>query len=118
MQPRLDYTKASPGTVRARFGLEVYLHASGLEHGLLHVVKLPASQINGCAYCIDMDSKDARASGETEQRLYLLDARRGAPFCTDREREVRGMLCAGFSVEAWILRDLGPIPSMPPRKLV
>ena len=62
MQPRLDYTKASPGTVRALFGLEVYLHGYGLEHGLLHLVKLRASQINGCAYCIDMHSKDARAS--------------------------------------------------------
>ena len=86
MQPRLDYTKASPGTVRALFGLEVYLHGCGLEHGLLHLVKLRASQINGCAYCIDMHSKDARAAGETEQRLYLLDAWREAPFYTERER--------------------------------
>ena len=86
MQPRLDYTKASPGTVRALFGLEVYLHGCGLEHRLLHLVKLRASQINGCAYCIDMHSKDARAAGETEQRLYLLDAWREAPFYTDRER--------------------------------
>ena len=86
MQPRLDYTKASPGTVRALFGLEVYLHGCGLEHGLLHLVKLRASQINGCAYCIDMHSKDARAAGETEQRLYLLDAWREVPFYSDRER--------------------------------
>ncbi|HYK10242.1 MAG TPA: carboxymuconolactone decarboxylase family protein [Gemmatimonadales bacterium] len=86
MQPRLDYTKASPGTVRALFGLEVYLHGCGLEHGLLRLVKLRASQVNGCAYCIDMHSKDARAAGETEQRLYLLDAWREAPFYTDRER--------------------------------
>jgi AhpD family alkylhydroperoxidase len=86
MQPWLDYTKASPGTVRALFGLEVYLHGCGLEHGLLQLVKLRASQINGCAYCIDMHSKDARAAGETEQRLYLLDAWREAPFYTDRER--------------------------------
>lgn len=86
MQPRLDYTKAAPGSVRALFGLEVYLHGSGLDRGLLHLVKLRASQINGCAYCIDMHSKDARAAGETEQRLYLLDAWREAPFYTDRER--------------------------------
>src|SRR5689334_16810526 len=86
MQPRLDYTKASPGTFRALFGLEVHLHGCGLEHELLHLVKLRASQINGCAYCIDMHSKDARAAGETEQRLYLLDAWREAPFYTDRER--------------------------------
>lgn len=86
MQPRLDYTKAYPGTVRALFGLEVYLHGCGLDRGLLHLVKLRASQINGCAYCIDMHSKDARAAGESEQRLYLLDAWREAPFYTDRER--------------------------------
>ena len=86
MQPRLDYTKASPGTVRALFGLEVYLHGCGLEHGLLHLVKLRASQINGCAYCIDMHSIDARAAGETEQRLYALDAWRETPFFDDRER--------------------------------
>ncbi|WP_010587968.1 carboxymuconolactone decarboxylase family protein [Schlesneria paludicola] len=86
MQSRLDYTKAAPGTLRALFGLEVYLHGCGLDHGLLHLIKLRASQINGCAYCIDMHSKDARAAGETEQRLYLLDAWREAPIYTDRER--------------------------------
>ena len=86
MKPRLDYMKASGGATRALFGLEIYLHGCGLEHGLLHLVKLRASQLNGCAYCIDMHSKDARAGGETEQRLYLLDAWREAPFYTDRER--------------------------------
>ncbi len=86
MQTRLDYTKASPGALGALFGLEAYLHGCGLEHGLLHLVKLRASQVNGCAYCIDMHSKDARAAGETEQRLYLLDAWREAPFYSDRER--------------------------------
>lgn len=90
MPIRLDYTKASPGTIRSLFGLEVYLHGCGLEHGLLHLVKLRASQVNGCAYCIDMHSKDARAAGETEQRLYLLDAWREAPFYTDRERAALG----------------------------
>src|SRR5437763_13933389 len=86
MQPRHDYTKASPGTVRALFGLEVYLHGCGLERGLLHLVKLRASQINGCAYCIDMHSKDARAAGEAEQRLYGLDAWRETPFYSEKER--------------------------------
>jgi AhpD family alkylhydroperoxidase len=86
MQPRLDYTKALPGTVRALFGREVYLHGCGLEHGLLHLVKLRASQINCCACCIDMHSKDARAAGETGQRLYPLDAWPKAPFYSDRER--------------------------------
>jgi AhpD family alkylhydroperoxidase len=90
MQPRLDYTKAFPGTVRALFGLEVYLHRCGLEHRLLHLVKLRASQINGCAYGTDMHSRDARAAGETEQRLYLLDAWREAPFHSDRG-------CAAFA---------------------
>src|SRR5262245_260896 len=104
MQPRLDYTKASPGTVRALFGLEVYLHGCGLEHGLLHLVKLRASQINGCAYCIDMHSKDARAAGETEQRLYLLDAWREAPVYTDRERRALAW------TEAVTKATEGPVP--------
>jgi AhpD family alkylhydroperoxidase len=60
--------------------------ASGLEHALLELVKMRASQINGCAFCLDMHSKDARAAGETEQRLYLLDAWREAPFYSARER--------------------------------
>jgi len=68
------------------FALEKYLAESGLDHGLLHLMKMRSSQINGCAYCIDMHSKDARALGETEQRLYSLDAWRETPFYTDRER--------------------------------
>ncbi len=67
-------------------GLENYVHQSGLEPSLLDLVKVRASQINGCAYCIDMHTKDARARGETEQRLYELDAWRETPFYTDRER--------------------------------
>ena len=86
MQARLDYTKASPEGLRAMFVLERFLHSSGLEHSLLHLIKMRASQINGCAYCIDMHSKDARAGGESEQRLYGLDAWREAPYYTDRER--------------------------------
>ncbi|MEO8803163.1 MAG: carboxymuconolactone decarboxylase family protein [Rudaea sp.] len=66
--------------------MEVHLHACGLEASLLELVKTRASQINGCAYCLDMHSKDARAAGETEQRLYVLDAWREAPFYSDRER--------------------------------
>ncbi len=66
--------------------LEDYVQSSGLEHGLLDLVKLRASQINGCAYCIDMHTKDARARGETEQRLYALDAWEETPFYTERER--------------------------------
>jgi AhpD family alkylhydroperoxidase len=86
MQSRLDYTKAGAEGYRAMMGLERYLHNSGLEHSLLHLVKMRASQINGCAFCIDMHSKDARAGGESEQRLYGLDAWREAPYYTDRER--------------------------------
>jgi AhpD family alkylhydroperoxidase len=67
-------------------GLEKYLAECGLEHRLIHLLKMRASQINGCAYCIDMHSKDARALGETEQRLYELDAWRETPFYSDRER--------------------------------
>jgi AhpD family alkylhydroperoxidase len=86
MEPRLDYRKISPGAVRAMRALEDYIHESGLEPSLLQLVKVRASQINGCAYCIDMHTKDARAAGETEQRLYALNAWEEAPFYTDRER--------------------------------
>ena len=86
MKQRLEYWKASPGGLKAMMSLETHLRASGLDHGLLHMVKLRASQINGCAYCIDMHWKDARAAGETEQRLYGLDAWREASYYTDRER--------------------------------
>lgn len=86
MQQRLAYFKISPDAFRAMSGLEQYLKSSGLDHKLLHMVKLRASQINGCAYCIDMHWKDARAAGETEQRLYGLDAWRESPYYTDRER--------------------------------
>ena len=86
MKARMEYWKIAPGGFRALNSLETYLHESGLENNLLHMIKLRASQINGCAYCIDMHWKDARAAGETEQRLYSLDAWRETPFYTDRER--------------------------------
>ncbi len=86
MKQRIDFPKASPQGFRAMLGLQGYVNDSGLEHSLLELVKMRASQINGCAYCLDMHSKDARAAGETEQRLYLLDGWREAPFYTDRER--------------------------------
>jgi AhpD family alkylhydroperoxidase len=72
--------------MEAMLGLERYVHQSGLPENLLNLVRLRVSQINGCAYCIDMHSKDLRAAGEPEQRLYLLDAWREAPFYTDQER--------------------------------
>ena len=86
MNPRLHYETAAPGVYKAMRSLEQYLHQSSLEEPLIHLVKLRASQINGCAYCIDMHWKDLRALGETEQRLYSLDAWRECPWYTDRER--------------------------------
>jgi AhpD family alkylhydroperoxidase len=86
MEPRIDYTKAAPGAVHAMLGLEKYLAQSGLEPGLMDLVKLRASQINGCAYCIDMHWKDLRAQGENEQRLYGLDAWEESPYYSERER--------------------------------
>jgi AhpD family alkylhydroperoxidase len=86
MEARLDYRKFNPEPLQAMLALEKYLAGCGLEHKFMHLLKLRASQINGCAYCIDMHSLDARAAGETEQRLYALDAWREAPFYTDRER--------------------------------
>ncbi len=86
MSERLHYSQASPGALQAMYGLEKYVRESGLEHSLLELIKLRASQLNGCAYCIDMHTKDARAQGETEQRLYLTSAWREAPFYTPRER--------------------------------
>jgi AhpD family alkylhydroperoxidase len=86
MSARVDYTKASPGAVHAMLGLDKYLRTCDLEESLLHLIKMRASQINGCAYCMDMHSKDARAAGETEERLYVLPGWREAPFYSDRER--------------------------------
>jgi AhpD family alkylhydroperoxidase len=86
MQPRIDYTKHAQEPLKHFLALEHYLATSGLDHQLLHLLKLRASQINGCAYCIDMHSKDARALGETEQRLYELNAWRETPFYSDKER--------------------------------
>jgi AhpD family alkylhydroperoxidase len=86
MQPRLNYAASAPGAYQAMAGIERYVRACGLEHTLLELVKTRASQINHCAYCIDMHTKDARAGGETEQRLYALAAWRETPFFTARER--------------------------------
>ena len=86
MKARLEYHKVAPGAIHALLGLEKYVSQSGLEPSLLDLVRLRASQINGCAYCVDMHSKDARAQGETEQRLYSTSAWKEAPFYSDRER--------------------------------
>lgn len=87
MSVRMDYAKAEPAAVRAMYGLQHYVNECGLERSLLELIKTRASQINHCAYCIDMHTKDARvASGESEQRLYGLSAWQEAPYYTDRER--------------------------------
>jgi len=86
MSRRLDPTKASPGAIKPMLDMEAYIAKCGLDYKLVHLVKMRASQINGCAYCLDMHSIDARAEGETEQRLYTLDAWRETPFFSSRER--------------------------------
>lgn len=86
MEQRLNYQKIGSGAFKAMLGMENYVRQSGLEHSLLELVKTRASQINGCAFCIDMHTKDARAAGETEQRLYGLSAWHETPFYTERER--------------------------------
>ncbi|HEX4485862.1 MAG TPA: carboxymuconolactone decarboxylase family protein [Terriglobales bacterium] len=86
MKARFNFAKASPGVVKSMLGISQYLRESGLPEGLVNLVCLRASQINGCAWCIDMHWKDLRAAGENEQRLYSLDAWRESPFYTDRER--------------------------------
>jgi len=86
MEQRIDYANVAPGALGAMLNLERYVRECGLEHSLLHLVKLRASQINGCAYCVDMHSKDARAAGENEQRLYALPVWRETPFFSERER--------------------------------
>ncbi|HEX5400273.1 MAG TPA: carboxymuconolactone decarboxylase family protein, partial [Verrucomicrobiae bacterium] len=86
MQPRMDYVKAAPDGYKAMSGLESYVRQCGLEHPLLELVKTRASQINGCAFCLDMHTKDARAAGETEQRLYLLSAWRETALYSESEQ--------------------------------
>jgi|SRR5690348_10519748 len=86
MQARIEYAAVAPGAMEAMSGLERYVRHSGLEPALLELVKLRASLINGCAYCIDMHTKDARARGESEQRLYALSAWHETPFYSERER--------------------------------
>ena len=86
MQARMSYRKASPDVYKAMLGLENYVNECGLEPVLLDLVRLRASQINGCAFCLDMHWKDLRASGEEEQRLYMLDAWRESSLYSERER--------------------------------
>jgi AhpD family alkylhydroperoxidase len=86
MKARIDLKSVNPGVMEAMLGLERQVRTSGLDEKLLDLVRTRASQINGCAYCLDMHTKDARANGETEQRLYGLSAWRDAPYYSERER--------------------------------
>lgn len=86
MKPRIEYRKVAPDAMSAMLGLEKYVRQSGLEASLLELVKLRASQINGCAYCVDMHTKDARAQGESEQRLHAVVVWKETPFFAERER--------------------------------
>ncbi len=86
MQTRLDYGKAAPGSVQALYKLQKFSEGSGLERRLLELMKTRVSQINGCALCIEMHTKDARVAGETEQRLYGLSAWRATLYYSERER--------------------------------
>jgi AhpD family alkylhydroperoxidase len=86
MRQRLDFASLAPEPIRGLYAVETYLAGCSLERSLRELVKIRASQINGCAFCIDMHTKDARAAGETEQRIYALNAWRETPFYTDRER--------------------------------
>jgi AhpD family alkylhydroperoxidase len=90
MKARIDYTKASPLALKAMFALQAAVNSSGLEPTLQELIKLRVSQINGCAYCIDMHFREATAKGEKAERLYLLDAWRESPVYTDRERAALG----------------------------
>jgi AhpD family alkylhydroperoxidase len=104
MDQRLNYGKVAPEGIRALSELDAYVRSSGLDPRLIDLVKTRASQLNRSAYCIDKHTKDARASGETEQRLYALSAWQETPFYTDRERAVLAW------TDAVTLVSQGPVP--------
>jgi AhpD family alkylhydroperoxidase len=103
MESRIDYAKAAPGVWTAMWGLEEYVHQTGLEPALLELVKLRASLINGCAYCADMHTKVARSLGETEQRLYTISLWSETPFFSERERATfkSGSLTCRSTADIW-----------------
>lgn len=86
MESRLNYSNVEPESLRVMQQLQSYVDHSGLEYRLLELIKIRASQINGCAYCLDMHTQDARVAGETEQRIYALNAWRESPFYSDAEQ--------------------------------
>ena len=105
MEARIDYLRSGRGAYEAMLGLEKYLHECGLEEKLIDLIKLRASQVNGCAYCIDMHWKDLRAIGEGEQRLYGLDAWEESPYYSDRERAALAWTEAVTDVRNGHVRD-------------
>jgi AhpD family alkylhydroperoxidase len=86
METRINFVEKGTGALKAMYGLGTYLYSSSVEKSLFNLISFRVSQINGCAYCLDMHSKDLRAAGETEQRLYTINTWRETPFFTDRER--------------------------------
>jgi AhpD family alkylhydroperoxidase len=90
MEPRLDYVKAAPDAYKAMLGLEAAVRRLGIDRTLLELIKIRASQINGCAFCLDMHTRDARKQGETEERIYQLGAWHESPAFTPRERAALG----------------------------
>ncbi|NII27599.1 carboxymuconolactone decarboxylase family protein [Pseudoflavitalea sp. X16] len=86
MEQRINFYQKGPGATKVLFGLSMYLAKSSVEQSLLRLINVRVSQINGCVFCLNADTAELRAHGETEQRLYLLNAWREAPFYTDRER--------------------------------
>jgi AhpD family alkylhydroperoxidase len=104
MDQRIDYSKEAPGAMTAMRALEEYVQQAGLDPGLLDLIKTRASEINGCAYCVDMHTKDARVRGESEQRLYALGVWRETPFYTELERAALAW------TEAVTLISDGPVP--------
>lgn len=86
MEARMDIYKLAPGSMQALMGLQNFVNSTGLDKTLSELIKIRASQINGCAFCLNMHTKDARKMGETEQRIYGLNAWHEAPYYTDKER--------------------------------
>src|SRR5262244_300628 len=105
MKARMDFRLASPPAAEAVAELHAFVHRCGLEHGLLELVKLRASQLNGCAHCIDMHTKELRAVGEDEQRLYLLSVWREAPIYTARERSALAWTEAVTQISQQLVTD-------------
>src|SRR3954471_13324813 len=103
---RIDCVRIAPDAYRAQLGPESYVRQSGLEESLMHLVKVRASYINGCAYCIDMHTKDARLAGETEQRLYAIPVWHETPFFTPRERAALAWAEAVTNIASGVPDDL------------